>query len=122
VLLGGRLGAGKTLFVGGVAEGLGISTPVTSPTFVLVRRYEDGFLPLVHADVYRLGTVTEFADLELVDAAVDGVLVVEWGEAVADALPRDRIVVRIEIVDERTRRFRFTPSGGWCDRSLEVVA
>lgn len=63
VALSGRLGAGKTLFVSGVASGLGISAQITSPTFLIEKVYRDGFLPLIHADVYRLGSVGEFEDL-----------------------------------------------------------
>ena len=57
VVLSGRLGAGKTLFASGVASGLGIAERITSPTFVIEQVYRDGFLPLLHADVYRLGTI-----------------------------------------------------------------
>ena len=64
VLLSGRLGSGKTLFVSGLAQGLGIEERVLSPSFVIVKIYEDGFVPLVHADVYRLGSMAEFDDLE----------------------------------------------------------
>ena len=87
VLLAGKLGSGKTLLVSGVAEGLGIAGPVVSPSFVLVREYRDGFLPLIHADVYRLGSTAEFDDLELPDSANEGVLLIEWGSAVAGSVP-----------------------------------
>ncbi len=121
VLLSGRLGAGKTLFAGGVAEGLGVTERVISPTFVLVRRY-DGFLPIYHADVYRLGSTGEFEDLDLPDTASDGVLLVEWGEAVAGAVPRDHLVVGIDIVDETTRTVTFRPQGTWRERDIGEVA
>ena len=85
VVLSGRLGSGKTLFVSGVAEGLGIAEQITSPTFLIAKTYRNGFLPLLHADVYRLGSVAEFDDLALIDQASDGALMIEWGAAVADA-------------------------------------
>lgn len=121
VLLEGRLGAGKTLFVSGVAEGLGISDPVTSPTFIISRIYRDGFLPLVHADVYRLGSLAEFEDLELPDDALDGVLLIEWGGTVAESIGEDHLSVSIDIESETERSFRFSPSGAWGDRSLEML-
>ncbi len=121
VLLTGRLGAGKTLFAGGVAEGLGVTDRVVSPTFVLVRRYE-GFLPIYHADVYRLGSMGEFEDLDLPDTAADGVLLVEWGEAVAAAVPADHLVVAIDVADDTTRTLTFSPQGAWRERRLEELA
>ena len=121
VVLAGRLGSGKTLFVSGVAEGLGISQRVTSPTFMIARTYTDGFLPLLHADVYRLGSLAEFDDLELVDEGIDGAVIIEWGEAIVDALPDDRLTVTLEI-DEQGRSISFEPEGTWCDRDLEVLA
>ena len=120
VLLAGRLGSGKTLFVAGVAEGLGAQEPVTSPSFVLVHTY-DGFVPIVHADVYRLGSRAEFDDLELPSSAADGVLLIEWGDAVAQSVPGDHLVVEIEITGVEERRFRFRPVGTWADRSLEEL-
>ena len=121
VVLAGRLGSGKTLFVSGVAEGLGISQRVTSPTFMIARTYTDGFLPLLHADVYRLGSRAEFDDLELVDEGLDGAVIIEWGEAIVAALPDDRLTVTLEI-DEQGRSISFEPEGTWCDRDLEVLA
>ncbi len=121
VLLSGRLGSGKTLFVQGVAEGLGIAEPVTSPTFVIARIYRDGFLPLVHADAYRLSSFAEFEDLELVDEAYDGVIMIEWGDSIRDAVSDDHLVIHIEI-DGSERRFALEPSGSWCTRDLEMMA
>ena len=118
VVLSGRLGSGKTLFVSGIAEGLGITERITSPTFLIAKTYRSGFLPLLHADVYRLGSVAEFDDLGLIDEAAGGALVIEWGEAVAEALPESRLVITFEgHEDERT--ITFEPSGAWCERNLE---
>ena len=122
VLLSGRLGSGKTLFVAGVAEGLGVEERVLSPSFVIVKAYEDGFLPLVHADVYRLGSMAEFDDLELTDDSEDGVIIIEWGEAIAGSVPEDHLAVTIEIDDESERTFRFEAHGSWLDRDLSAVA
>ena len=122
VLLTGRLGTGKTLFTSGIAEGLGVSGPITSPSFIIARTYRDGFLPLTHADVYRLGSRSEFDDLELIDLAHDGVLVIEWGEAVAQAVPDDHLSVHIDMGGPESRVFRFESSGSWDSRRLDEVA
>ena len=120
VLMSGRLGSGKTLFVQGVAEGLGISDPVMSPTFVIARIYRDGFMPLVHADAYRLSTFAEFEDLDLIDEGYDGVLMIEWGDSVAEVVGEDHLTIHIEI-EGSERVFSFHPSGEWRDRDLEML-
>jgi len=122
VLLTGRLGTGKTLLTGGIAEGLGITVPVASPSFVLSRRYDDGFLPLIHADVYRLGSIAEYEDLQLEEDAADGVLVIEWGQAVASAVTEDRLEISIDMDGENGRSFRLEPHGSWTSRGLEAIA
>ncbi len=120
VLLSGRLGSGKTLFAAGIAEGLGITERITSPSFVISRIHRDGFLPLVHADVYRLGTQAEFDDLELPDDAADGVLLIEWGNTVVAGLGESHLVVCID-VEHEVRVFTFMPQGSWTERSLEML-
>jgi tRNA threonylcarbamoyladenosine biosynthesis protein TsaE len=87
VSLSGDLGAGKTTLVQGIAAGLGVSGPVTSPTFVLVHHY-DGTFPIIHLDVYRLDSIQEVLDLgfeELLEP--QAIMLVEWGEAVLPLLP-----------------------------------
>ncbi len=116
ILLAGELGSGKTIFTCGVAEGLGIRDRVTSPSFVLVRRYL-GFLPLIHADAYRLGSMAELEDLGL-DDDPDAVLIVEWGDAVRSGLPADHLLVRFEVVADEHRILTFVASGEWRERSL----
>ena len=117
LLLAGRLGAGKTLFAAGVGEGLGVEEQLTSPSFILARAH-NGFMPVVHADVYRLGTSAEFEDLDLPEQARDGVLLIEWGDVVAHGVPEDHLMIQIEITGETERVFRFTPSGTWAQRPL----
>jgi tRNA threonylcarbamoyladenosine biosynthesis protein TsaE len=121
VILSGRLGAGKTLFVSGVAAGLGITERVTSPTFIIARMYRSGFLPLVHADAYRLGTMAEFFDLELPDDGADGAVLIEWGDAIADSLGPDRLTIHFEGTGEQ-RDISFHPLGQWETRDLGVLA
>lgn len=121
VLIEGDLGAGKTTFVAGLAEGLGVEEPITSPTFILMRTYP-GLMPLTHADVYRVETLAEIEDLELTEAARDGVLAVEWGTAVEQWMPSDHLVVRIEVGEGEVRTVRLVPHGQWKSRPLEEVA
>ena len=103
VLLGGDLGAGKTTFTQGLAIGLGVSEPVTSPTFILLRSYDgrssDGKdrLKLLHADVYRLDHLQEIIDLGLPELMEDGgVAVIEWGDMALPVLLPDYLNIRIE--------------------------
>ena len=92
----GDLGAGKTAFTRGVAQGLGIEMQVTSPTFTIVNEYEGGRLPLFHFDMYRLGSSDELFDIGWEDyLARGGVCAVEWSEIVDDALDADCIRVDI---------------------------
>ena len=104
LLVSGTLGAGKTAFVRGLAEGLGIAgDEVSSPTFALVHEYRGGRLPLFHADLYRLErTAAEDIGLEELGAG-DGVLAIEWPERLTHGFPGAR-TVDIQIVDEHTRR------------------
>jgi tRNA threonylcarbamoyladenosine biosynthesis protein TsaE len=96
VSLVGGLGAGKTAFAQGVAQGLGVAGPVTSPTFTIVQEYE-GRLPVAHVDVYRLDTVQDLYDLGFDELIDDGrVTIVEWGDRVVQALPADHLVIRID--------------------------
>lgn len=103
VLLSGELGAGKTTFMRGVGEGLGVRGPITSPTFVIARRHPStvGGPDLIHADAYRLGSEEEFEDLDIADETA--VVCVEWGEDRAEHLSPQRLQVRIEVVGDARR-------------------
>jgi tRNA threonylcarbamoyladenosine biosynthesis protein TsaE len=98
VILSGELGAGKTTFTQGLAEGLGVRGPITSPTFVIARVHPSlvGRAPLVHVDAYRLGSLAELDDLDLDASVADSVTVVEWGEGKAEVLAGERLEVRID--------------------------
>ncbi|OFW65783.1 MAG: tRNA (adenosine(37)-N6)-threonylcarbamoyltransferase complex ATPase subunit type 1 TsaE [Actinobacteria bacterium RBG_16_68_21] len=120
VLLAGDLGAGKTVFAGGVGEGLGVDDPVVSPTFVIVRHYR-GLIPLTHADVYRLGSSAEVEDLDLTVEAADGVLLVEWGDAVEQAFGDDVLIIRFSVDESGTRTLRLIPRGRWLARPIAEV-
>jgi tRNA threonylcarbamoyladenosine biosynthesis protein TsaE len=121
VLIEGELGAGKTTFVAGLAEGLGVEEPITSPTFILMRTYP-GLLSLTHADVYRLETLAEIEDLELTEASAEGVLAVEWGTAIEQWMPASHLVVRLTLEDGEQRRIELVPYGSWATRPIVEVA
>ena len=106
----GDLGAGKTAFTRGLARGLGIKDPVTSPTYTIVNEYLDGRLPLFHFDMYRISCADDLFDIGWEDYLErGGVCAVEWSENVADALEKP-ILVTIEKLDENSRK--ITVEGG----------
>ncbi|GAX08925.1 MAG TPA: tRNA (adenosine(37)-N6)-threonylcarbamoyltransferase complex ATPase subunit type 1 TsaE [Lactobacillus sp.] len=114
ILLDGDLGAGKTTFTKGLAAGLGIKRNVKSPTFTIIREYQDGRLPLYHMDVYRLedGSGDELGLDEYFNG--DGVSVVEWSKFVADELPDDYLRIAFKRLDdegENQRELIFDPHG-----------
>lgn len=95
IVLGGEMGAGKTFFVQAFGRALGITEPITSPTFNLIHSYSSGRLRVHHADLYRLGRTGEVDDLGLSELQdTGGVVIVEWGDIVGDALG-DALVVRL---------------------------
>jgi tRNA threonylcarbamoyladenosine biosynthesis protein TsaE len=117
VILTGELGAGKTTLVQGVARGLEIGDPVTSPTFTLIREYR-GRLDVAHVDVYRLERIQDVVDLGLEELG-DGeaVLLVEWGDAVEELLPADHLTVQLGAGDDDARRIELAPGGRtWNER------
>lgn len=113
VCLHGELGAGKTCFAKGVALGMGIKEPVTSPTFTLVNEYH-GALTLYHLDVYRLDGSAEMDDLGYEEYFYgDGVALVEWAERVRDVLPDERLEIFINrgAETDEDREIKMTPFG-----------
>ncbi|HEY5540545.1 MAG TPA: tRNA (adenosine(37)-N6)-threonylcarbamoyltransferase complex ATPase subunit type 1 TsaE [Coriobacteriia bacterium] len=119
LLLSGDLGAGKTQLTKGVARGLGVVEPVTSPTFNILLVHE-GRLPLYHFDLYRLETAHQVDDLDYWGTLeADGVSVVEWGDRFPDAMPADGLIVRISITDDDARRLELEPLG---ERGSQLAA
>jgi len=113
VLLVGDLGAGKTAFVRGLAEGLGVHRDeVSSPTFTLVQEYRGGRLPLFHVDLYRLNDPREIDDLGLDEIADDGVLAIEWADKLAGnaRLKPSRYMVRLAQGEGDVRTIELTNS------------
>jgi tRNA threonylcarbamoyladenosine biosynthesis protein TsaE len=126
VLLVGDLGAGKTVFAQGFAAALGVPGPVTSPTFALMRQYRCGtdspVAVLIHADVYRTGTLDEVADLALAELVEeDAVALVEWGELAAPVLGDSALEITLVAPDPigspERRVLTLVGRGLWRDRS-----
>ena len=96
IVLAGEMGAGKTAFAKGFGAALGVTEPITSPTFTLVHSYDAGKLTLHHADIYRLSTHNEVSDLALAELLeYDGIVLVEWGDVVAGSLG-DHLLVQLD--------------------------
>ena len=111
ILLEGDLGAGKTVLAQGVAQGLGIDDPVTSPTFTLIHEYE-GRLPLYHVDLYRLAGAADAANIGLEEYLYgDGVTVIEWPDRAASLVPGDYLVISLRPIADTKRALRLTPHG-----------
>lgn len=108
----GDLGAGKTAFTRGLAQGLGITDPVTSPTYTIVNEYLSGRIPLFHFDMYRLSSSDELFDIGWEDyLSRGGVCAVEWSENVEDAL-QDAVRVTIEKDADEPDTRHITITGG----------
>jgi len=127
LVLTGELGAGKTTLVRGIASGLGAAEHVASPTFTLVREYVTGRVPVAHVDVFRLDRVQDVVDLAL-DELEGGacVLIVEWGDAVEELLPDDRLRVELTTEDPAgetdARRITITSAeASWLERADELA-
>jgi tRNA threonylcarbamoyladenosine biosynthesis protein TsaE len=129
VVLAGEMGSGKTAFAQGFGAALGVDEHMTSPTFTLVHSYPthhgSGRLTLHHADLYRLSTQHEVADLALAELAeADGVILVEWGDVVASIMG-DHLLVRLDHVEDEecVRRVAISPVGrSWLGRWERIEA
>ena len=93
----GDLGVGKTVLTQGLAEGLGISDAVNSPTFTIVQVYEEGRMPFYHFDVYRIGDIEEMEEIGYEDCFYgEGVCLIEWADLIQEILPPNVIAIEIE--------------------------
>lgn len=111
ISLTGDLGAGKTALVKGVAEGLGVSEKVTSPTFNILVEHR-GALALFHFDLYRLERATQLEDIDFYGTLeAGGVSLIEWGERFSEELPADHLSVEFTILPDDTRELALTPHG-----------
>ena len=105
--LNGDLGVGKTVFTQGLAAGLGIDEPVTSPTFTILQNYDGGRLPFFHFDVYRIGDIEEMDEIGYDDCFFGGgVSLVEWAEIVEEILPENTVYITIEKDPEKGFDYR----------------
>ena len=103
----GDLGVGKTVFTQGVAEGLGITEPINSPTFTIVQIYEEGRMPFYHFDVYRIGDVEEMDEIGYEDCFYgEGVCLIEWANLIEEILPEHYTQITIEKVLEKGFDYR----------------
>lgn len=124
LVLAGDLGSGKTTLTQGIARGLGIVEPVTSPTFVIAREHAQpsGALTLVHVDAYRLGSQWEMDDLDLMSDPESSVVVVEWGRGIAEGLSASRMdveITRSEDEADESRAVTLTPHQGHWLRDVD---
>jgi tRNA threonylcarbamoyladenosine biosynthesis protein TsaE len=122
ICLQGDLGAGKTTFVQGIAQGWGSLDSVSSPTFILVNVYRrDNGSQLFHMDAYRLDSTPEAEELDLDSMLAEGALIIEWPERMAGLIPAERLWVNLEHVDDEEREMQFNAHGKRYDELLEVI-
>lgn len=123
LLLTGDLGAGKSEFARGLAEGLGIAGPIPSPTFTLLNLYDQGTLPLKHFDWYRLSGAEEIEQAGLTEhIGGEGVTAIEWHERAPELLPEDCLEITLEGTEGRGRRLSFTPRGAFRALPYDILA
>ncbi len=123
IAMTGDLGAGKTHFTMGVAESLGITEYVSSPTFTIVNEYTNGKMPLYHMDAYRLGDPDELLEIGFEEyVSAGGVVIIEWADIVEEVLSKDTIwikIQRMDMVDLDTRNITIeVPEGD--DRFADI--
>ena len=122
ICLQGELGAGKTTFVQGIAQGWGSLDSVSSPTFILVNMYRRADQSqLFHMDDYRLESTPEAEELDLDSMLAQGALLIEWPERMNGLIPTERLWVNLEHIDEEEREMKFKATGRRYDELLEVI-
>jgi len=120
ICLDGELGSGKTVFAKGIAQALGISETITSPTYTIIKEYNSGELPFYHMDVYRLDGNTDGVGIEEYFNK-GGIVVIEWADTIKDILPKERLDIKFKVLDENKRVLVFTPHGRKYEEILEVI-
>ena len=120
ICLDGELGSGKTVFAKGIAQALGINETITSPTYTIIKEYNNGELPFYHMDVYRLDGNTDGIGIEEYFNK-GGIVVIEWADTIKDILPKERLDIKFKVLDEKKRVLVFTPRGKKYEEILEVI-
>ena len=121
ICLIGELGTGKTVFVKGFAQALGINETITSPTFNIVKEYNSGELPLYHMDVYRLEDEKNDS-IRLTDYFTKGgITIIEWADLITDELPEERLEIYFRFIDENTRSIVLKPYGKMYEDICDAV-
>lgn len=124
--LNGDLGVGKTVLVKGIAEGLGITEPVSSPTFTIVQVYGEGRLPFYHFDVYRIADPEEMDEIGYEDYFYgEGVSLVEWADLISELMPEETIRITIEKDLEKGfdyRRIRLEDPAGMLEAIEKIFS
>ncbi len=124
ICLAGELGAGKTAFTRGIGRGWGAAEPITSPTFTLIHEHHrtSDRQTLYHVDGYRLSGAADAWTVGLDELLHgEGVVVIEWPENVADALPQERLWMTLDFVDDQTRQLTFQANGAWAVALLAAL-
>ncbi len=126
----GDLGGGKTTFTQGIAKGLGISQQITSPTFVLLKKYKvkstkykDELLRFYHIDLYRINVPSDVYSFGFDEALKDegSIVVIEWVEKVIDILPEEKLIIKFDFISENERRIVFKPFGKKYEELVDKV-
>ena len=120
ICLDGELGSGKTVFVKGLGNALGITESITSPTFNIIKDYMDGEMPLYNMDVYRLDGNTDGVNIEEYYNK-GGIVVIEWAKTIKPILPEERLEISFKIIDENKRLLIITPYGRKYEELCEAV-
>lgn len=119
ITLEGELGAGKTTFTKGIAEGLEVTRTVTSPTFTIIKQYK-GTIPLYHMDAYRLENSSEDIGFDEYFEG-NGICVVEWAQFIEEFLPDERLSIHISYLETGERKLTFLPVGTYYEKIIDEL-
>ncbi len=120
ICLNGELGSGKTVFTKGIANALGISDTVTSPSFPIIKEYINGEMPLYHMDAYRLdGDITGVGLEDYYNKG--GIVVIEWADTIKQYLPDERLDIKFKVIGENKRVLVLEPHGRIYEDLCEAV-